>query len=212
MLHILLVFSLILTITSTQVQAQDFCVADLASGILTPSGYPCKTETNLTSDDFAFSGLGLAGNTSNIINAAVTPAFVAQYPGVNGLGISAARLDLAPGGVVPMHTHPGATELLYVVHGHITAGFISSANKVYLKTLNKGDIMIFPQGLLHFQINAAGRRPSLAIVTFNSPNPGLQILDFALFANDLPSSLLEKSTFLDDAQVKKLKGVLGGTG
>ncbi|KAK8586284.1 hypothetical protein V6N13_082097 [Hibiscus sabdariffa] len=188
MLHILFVFSLTLTVTSTQVLAQDFCVADLASGIVTPSGYPCKMETNLTSDDFAFSGLGLAGNTSNIISAAVTP------------------------GILPMHTHPGATELLYVVHGHITAGFISSANKVYLKTLNKGDVMIFPQGLLHFQINAAGRRPSLAIVTFNSPNPGLQILDFALFANDLPSSLLEKSTFLDDAQVKKLKGVLGGTG
>ncbi|GMJ08439.1 ARABIDOPSIS THALIANA GERMIN 3, germin 3, GERMIN-LIKE PROTEIN 3 [Hibiscus trionum] len=210
MLHIFFLLSLILT--SAHVLAQDFCVANLASGIVTPSGYPCKMETNLTSDDFAFSGLGLAGNTSNIINASVTPAFVAQYPGVNGLGISAARLDLAPGGVVPMHTHPGATELLYVVHGHITAGFISSANKVYLKTLNKGDVMVFPQGLLHFQINAAGRRPSLAIVTFNSPNPGLQILDFALFANDLPSSLLEKSTFLDDAQVKKLKGVLGGTG
>ncbi|KAE8685805.1 Germin-like protein subfamily 3 member 1 [Hibiscus syriacus] len=184
----------------------------MSTGIVTPSGYPCKTETDLTADDFVFSGLGLTGNTSNIINAAVTPAFVAQYPGVNGLGVSAARLDLAPGGVVPMHTHPGATELLYVVHGHITAGFISSANKVYYKTLKKGDIMVFPQGLLHFQINAAGRRPSLAIVTFTAPSPGLQILDFALFANDLPSSLLEKSTFLDDAQVKKLKGVLGGTG
>ncbi|KAJ6348090.1 hypothetical protein OIU76_004548 [Salix suchowensis] len=40
----------------------------------------------------------------------------------------------------------------------------------------------------------------------------LQITDFAFFANDLSSELLEKSTFLDDAQVKKLKKVLGGTG
>ncbi|XP_022721101.1 germin-like protein subfamily 3 member 1 [Durio zibethinus] len=208
MLHILFLFSLILT--TTHVLAQDFCVANL-KGVQTPSGYACKTEANVTSKDFVFTGLGLEGNTSNIIKAAVTPAFVAQYPGVNGLGISAARLDLAPGGVVPMHTHPGATELLYVVHGHITAGFISSSNKVYLRTLKKGDIMVFPRGLLHFQVTA-GKRPSLAIVYFNSPNPGLQILDFALFANDLPSDLVEKTTFLDDAQVKKLKGVLGGTG
>lgn len=209
MLPILFIFSLILT--STHVLAQDFCVANL-KGVTTPSGFACKTEATVTIDDFVFSGLGVPGNTTNIINAAVTPAFVAQFPGVNGLGISAARLDLAVGGVVPIHTHPAATELLYVSHGHITAGFISSsANTVYYKTLKKGDTMIFPQGLLHFQINA-GKRPSLAIVTFNSPNPGLQILDFALFANDFPSSLVEKSTFLDDATVKKLKGVLGGTG
>ncbi|XVE51866.1 hypothetical protein DITRI_Ditri02bG0075500 [Diplodiscus trichospermus] len=209
MLHILFLFSLILT--STHVLAQDFCVADL-KGVQTPSGFACKTEATVTSTDFVFSGLGLEGNTSNIIKAAVTPAFVAQFPGVNGLGISAARLDLAPGGVVPMHSHPGATELLFVVHGHITGGFISSANKVYLYTLKKGDSMVFPQGLLHFQVNASGKRPSLAIVSFNSPSPGLQILDFALFANDFPSELIEKTTFLDDAQVKKLKGVLGGTG
>ncbi|XP_022777230.1 auxin-binding protein ABP19a-like [Durio zibethinus] len=209
MLHVLFLFSLILT--STHVLAQDFCVANL-KGVQTPSGYSCKMESKVTIKDFVFTGLGVEGNTTNIIKAAVTPAFVGQFPGLNGLGISAARLDLAPGGVVPMHTHPAATELLYVEHGHITAGFISSsANTVFLQTLKKGDIMVFPQGLFHFQINF-GKRPSLAIVNFNSPNPGLQILDFALFANDLPSDLVEKTTFLDDAQVKKLKGVLGGSG
>jgi hypothetical protein len=71
--------------------------------------------------------------------------------------------------------------------------------------------MAFPRGLLHFQINAGGT-PALAFVSFSSERPGLQILDFALFANDLPSEIIETTTFLDDAQVKKLKGVLGGTG
>ncbi|XWS72256.1 hypothetical protein CRYUN_Cryun02cG0024300 [Craigia yunnanensis] len=122
-----------------------------------------------------------------------------------------ARLDLAIGGVVPMHTHPGGSEVLIVIQGTIRAGFVSSANKVYFKTLKTGDIMVFPQGLLHFQINA-GKTQALAYVSFSSPNPDLQILDFALFANDLPSDIIEETTFLDDAQVKKLKGVLGGTG
>ncbi|KAK1386123.1 hypothetical protein POM88_023858 [Heracleum sosnowskyi] len=129
---------------------------------------------------------GVAGNTTNIISAAVTPAFVAQFPAVNGLGISLARLDIAAGGVIPMHTHPGASEVLVTIQGTILAGFISSANKVYYKTLNKGDIM--------------------------SASPGLQITDFALFANELPTELVTKTTFLDPVVVKKLKKVLGGTG
>ncbi|GAA0139109.1 hypothetical protein LIER_00723 [Lithospermum erythrorhizon] len=140
-----------------------------------------------------------------------TPAFDAQFPGVNGLGLSMARLDLAPSGVGPMHTHPGTSEILVVVQGSITAGFISSSdNKVYTAKLKKGEVMIFPQGLLHFQINAAGVN-SIALVTFSSSNPGLQILDFALFANDLPTDLVSKTTFLDPGLIKKLKGVLGGT-
>ncbi|OAY64665.1 Germin-like protein 8-14 [Ananas comosus] len=190
--------------------ASDFCVADL-NGIETPAGFACKKVSSVTVDDFVFTGLGVAGNTSNIIKAAVTLAFVDQFPGVNGLGISAGRLDIAVGGVVPLHTHPAGSELLYVVHGYILAGFISSANGVYYKYLKKGDMMVFPQGQLHFQINA-GRKTAVAFVSLSSPSPGLQITSFALFANSLPSAVVEKVTFLDDAEVKKLKGVLGGSG
>lgn len=197
-------------LSSSCINAQDFCVGDLnaPSG---PGGYSCKKPDMVTDDDFVYSGLGVAGNTANIIKAAVTPAFSAQFPGLNGLGISMARLDLAPGGVVPMHTHPGGSEVLIVIKGSICAGFIDSANKVYSKTLSAGDIMVFPKGLLHYQINV-DKGQSLAFVSFSSPLPGLQILDFALFANDLPSEIVEKVTFLDDVQVKKLKKVLGGTG
>ncbi|XP_059633217.1 auxin-binding protein ABP19a-like [Cornus florida] len=209
-LPILFIFSLLIC-SSPHTAALDFCIADM-SFPTGPAGFPCKKPAKVTPDDFAFSGLGKAGNTTNIIKAAVTPAFVAQFPGLNGLGLSIARLDLAPGGVIPIHTHPSGNELLLVLQGTICAGLISSSdNKVYLKTLNKGDIMVFPKGLLHFQINSGGTS-ALGYVSFSDPSPGLQILDFALFANDLPSEIVETVTFLDDAQVKKLKGVLGGTG
>ena len=188
---------------------QDFCVADLACPD-TPAGYPCKK--GVGPGDFYYHGLATAGNTNNLIKAAVTPAFVGQFPGVNGLGISAARLDIAVGGVVPLHTHPAASELLFVTEGTILAGFISSSsNTVYTKTLYKGDIMVFPQGLLLYQYNG-GSSPAVALVAFSGPNPGLQITDYALFANNLPSAVVETVTFLDDAQVKKLKSVLGGSG
>lgn len=141
----------------------------------------------------------------------MTPAFVAQFPGVNGLGISLGRLDLAVGGVIPFHTHPAASEILFVAEGTICAGFVSSANTVYFKTLNKGDIMVFPQGLLHFQINS-GKGYALGFVSFSGPNPGLQILDYALFGNELPTDIIAKTTFLDPVTIKKLKSVLGGSG
>ncbi|WVZ21101.1 hypothetical protein V8G54_008423 [Vigna mungo] len=188
----------------------DFCVADYTAPN-GPAGYSCKKPAHVTVNDFVYSGLGTAGNTSNIIKAAVTPAFDAQFPGVNGLGISVARLDLAPDGVIPLHTHPGASELLVVVEGQICAGFVDSGNNVYLKTLEKGDIMVFPKGLLHFQINS-GNSQALAFVSFSSANPGLQILDFALFKSDFPTELITETTFIDAAVVKKLKGVLGGSG
>ncbi|XP_010537615.1 PREDICTED: germin-like protein subfamily 3 member 1 [Tarenaya hassleriana] len=208
MLRVIFLLSFLLTLSNAAVQ--DFCVANLKHAD-TPSGYPCIRPINVKATDFVFTGLSTPGNTSSIINAAVTPAFVAQFPGVNGLGLSIARLDLAPKGVIPMHTHPGASEILYVLDGCITAGFVSSSNAVYVQTLKAGQVMVFPQGLLHFQTNA-GASTAAAIVSFSSPNPGLQILDFALFANGLPTELVAATTFLDAAQIKKLKGVLGGTG
>ncbi|KAF3957881.1 hypothetical protein ACB098_07G001900 [Castanea mollissima] len=207
---ILPLFFIFCLFSSSHAAVQDFCVGDLKAP-QGPAGYSCKDPSKVTVNDFVFSGLGIPGNTSNLIKAAVTPAFAAQFPGVNGLDISSARLDLAPGGVVPFHTHPGGSEILVVVQGRICAGFVSSANTVYFKTLKKGDIMVFPQGLLHFQINAGGS-VAIAFVSFSSASPGLQILDYALFGNNLPTELVAATTFLDAAQIKKLKGVLGGTG
>nr|GMD50584.1 auxin-binding protein ABP19a-like [Ipomoea batatas] len=205
-LHTLFILSLFLGSS----HALDFCVADLSMPP-GPAGYPCKKSASVTVNDFVFSGLGAAGNTTNIIKAAVTPGFDAQFPGVNGLGLSMARLDMAVDGVIPLHTHPGGSEILVVTQGTICAGFISSfENTVYVKQLNKGDVMVFPQGLLHFQINS-GDGVATAFVTFSSPNPGLQITTFALFKNDLPTETVNAVTFLDVAQIKKLKGVLGGT-
>ncbi|KAL2229146.1 UNVERIFIED_CONTAM: Auxin-binding protein ABP20 [Sesamum indicum] len=196
----LLIFSLLAAATSDAL-VQDFCVADLSlpAG---PAGYPCKKSS---------SGLATAGSTKNILGAGVTTAFDAQFPGVNGLGVSIARVDLAVGGVVPLHSHPAASELVLVIEGTLTLGFISSfENKVYVKTVNKGGIMVLPQGLLHFGINS-GNTTALAFASFSSQNPGLQITAFSLFKNDFPTELVAKTTFLDTEQIKKLKALLGGT-
>ncbi|KAM3693682.1 hypothetical protein ACJW31_07G001900 [Castanea mollissima] len=207
---ILPLFFIFCLFSSSHAAVQDFCVGDLAAP-QGPAGYSCKDPSKVTVNDFVFSGLRNPGNTSNLVKAAVTPAFAAQFPGVNGLGISLVRVDMAPGGVVPFHTHPGGSEILIVVQGTMFAGFVSLSNTVYSKTLNKGDVIVFPQGLLHFQVNAGGTMAT-AFASFSSPSPGLQIVDYAFFGNNLPTELVAATTFLDAAQIIKLKGVFGGTG
>ncbi|KAF8654468.1 hypothetical protein HU200_061656 [Digitaria exilis] len=189
---------------------QDFCIADLPRGD-TPAGYPCKPQANVTADDFYYSGLATTSPPAAPFNVGVSSAFVATFPGVNGLGISAARADMAPGGVVPLHWHPLATELLYVLDGTMACGFISATlNKVYTKTLRKGDLMVLPQGQPHFQYNL-GNDTAVALSSYSSSSPGVQVLDFVLFGNDLPSDVVSKVTVLDQVQVKKLKALFGGS-
>jgi len=129
---------------------------------------------------------------------------------VNGLGVSAARLDIAKGGSIPMHTHLAATELLIMVQGQISAGFMTPT-ALYTKTLKPGDIMVFPQGQLHFQVNS-GNGKTTAFLAFSGANPEAQLLDLLLFGNSLPSELVAQTTFLEVEQVKKVKARFGGRG
>nr|CAB3483165.1 unnamed protein product [Digitaria exilis] len=61
----------------------------------------------VTADDFYYRGLNTTGPTIDPFSIRLSSAFVTRFPGVNGLDISAARVDFAPGGVVPLHSHPG---------------------------------------------------------------------------------------------------------
>ncbi|KAF1871938.1 hypothetical protein Lal_00012155 [Lupinus albus] len=46
---------------------------------------------------------------------------------------------------------------------------------------------------------------SVGLGVFSSENPSIEVLDLALFGNKLDSSILQKTTFLDIEQIKKLK-------
>ncbi|XP_020578115.1 germin-like protein 8-14 [Phalaenopsis equestris] len=204
-----LLLSLLLSLLSPS-SADDFCVADLSLPT-TPAGYSCKKLSTVTADDFVYSGLRFPGNlTDPLFHFSVNPGSSSQIPGLNGLGISIARIDIAKDGAVPLHSHPDASEIYIVTRGTVIAGFISS-NTVYSKSLFKGDVIVFPQGLLHFQVEA-GHEPALGISAFSSSNPGLQFTSRSIFGNSLPSKLVEKVTLLDDGEVRKLKRVFGGSG
>jgi quercetin dioxygenase-like cupin family protein len=118
----------------------------------------------------------------------VTAVAVGQFPGLNTLGISLARLDFAPGGLVPPHYHPRATEVLVVIEGTLYVGFVASTNnQLFTKVLNKGDVFVFPQGLIHFQYNQ-GWTNAVAFSGLSSQNPGLVLVANAVFGSNPPIS------------------------
>ncbi|KAK7828695.1 germin-like protein subfamily 1 member 7, partial [Quercus suber] len=127
--------------------------------------------------------------------------------GLNTLGISLARIDYAPYAVNSPHTHPRGTELLVVIEGTLLAGFVTSdPNKLFTKVLNKGDVFIFPIGLIHFQINI-GETAALAFASFNSQNPGLITIANAVFGSNPPinPNVLIKAFQLDKGVVEYLQ-------
>ncbi|KAG6401900.1 hypothetical protein SASPL_138768 [Salvia splendens] len=173
-------------------QLQDFCVAvpDSASAVFV-NGKFCKNPNMVVADDFLFQGLNNAGNTSNNLGSFVTPVNVNQLEGLNTLGVSMARLDFAPYGLNPPHTHPRATEAFLLVEGTLYVGFVTSnpadpttqKNKLFTKYLNPGDVFVFPQGLIHFQFNV-GKTNAVAFAGFGSQNPGTITIANAVFGSD----------------------------
>ncbi|KAK8712849.1 hypothetical protein V6N13_148077 [Hibiscus sabdariffa] len=191
---------------------QDFCVAisDPNDAVFV-NGKVCRDPKLAKADDFFFSGLSIRRNTSNPVGSTVTPVNVAQIPGLNTLGISLVRIDYAPnGGQNPPHTHPRATEILVVLEGILYVGFVTSNpdNRLITKVLNKGDVFVFPVGLVHFQFNV-GKSNAVAIAALSSQNPGVITIANAVFGSK-PSTnpdVLSKAFKLDREMVKSLQSI-----
>ncbi|KAF8407502.1 hypothetical protein HHK36_006636 [Tetracentron sinense] len=186
---------------------QDFCVA-VDDPKLFVNGKFCKDPKLATAEDFSFKGLDIAGNTSNKVGSNVTQVNVAQIAGLNTLGVSLARIDYAPYGLNPPHTHPRATEILTVLEGTLYVGFVTSnpENRLFTKVLNKGDVFVFPEGLIHFQFNT-GHTNAVAIAGFGSQNPGVITIANAVFGSKPPISddVLAKAFQVDKKVVDYLQ-------
>ncbi|TKW39223.1 hypothetical protein SEVIR_1G164600v4 [Setaria viridis] len=178
---------------------QDFCVVDKMAKVRV-NGFPCKDAKDVVPDDFYFSGLNMAGNTTNKQGSAVTPVNVAQIAGLNTMGISLARIDYAPYGLNPPHTHPRATEILTVLEGSLYVGFVTSNpdNKLFTKILNKGDVFVFPEGLIHFQFNY-GTNSAVALAALSSQNPGVITVANTVFGSkpSISDDILAKAFQVD---------------
>ncbi|KAK6916865.1 Cupin 1 [Dillenia turbinata] len=207
LVNLVIFSSLSVVFASDPSPLQDFCVADPQSAVLV-NGFACKNPKQVQANDFFFSGLHLPGNTSNPVGSKVTPVTVVQIPGLNTLGISLARIDFAPRGINPPHTHPRGSEILTVIEGSLEVGFVTSnpENRLITKVLQKGDVFVFPIGLIHFQRNI-GDGSAVAIAALSSQNPGVITIANAVFGStpEISSDLLVKAFQVDKSVVNYLQ-------
>ncbi|CAI9787283.1 unnamed protein product [Fraxinus pennsylvanica] len=189
---------------------QDFCIGDTKSA-LSVNGFPCKPAANVSSDDFFFDGLSKEGNTNNTFGSLVNQGNVLAFPGLNTLGISMNRVDLAPGGLNPPHSHPRATETGVLIYGKILVGFLTTGNVFYSKILTgPGQMFLIPKGLVHFQMNV-GEEKALIFTAFNSQLPGSVIVPRNLFASkpSVPDDVLTKAFQVEKTVIDEIKSKFG---
>ncbi|KAK7845667.1 germin-like protein subfamily 1 member 7 [Quercus suber] len=188
---------------------QDFCVAinntDYAVFV---NGKFWKDPMLTTADDFFFSGLDIPRNTKNKLGLNINLVNVDKL-----VFISLDRIDFAPYGLNPPHTHPRGTELLVVLEGTLLVGFVTSNPNYHLftKTLNQGDVFVFPVGLIHFQFNI-GETNAIAFSSFSSQNPGTIRIANAVFGSNPPinSDVLIKAFQVDKNVVDYLQKIFHG--
>ncbi|KAG2675328.1 hypothetical protein I3760_12G000100 [Carya illinoinensis] len=128
------------------------------------NGFTCKNPANVSASDFKTSNLNQIGNTDNFYRSSVTIVTAADFPGLNTLGLSIARTDLDVDGLVLAHSHPRASEMLFVNKGVVIVGFIDSGSNLFQKLLKE---------------------------VFNSQNPGMVSFADAMF-EQLDSDLKDK--------------------
>ncbi|CAN0244247.1 unnamed protein product, partial [Ectocarpus sp. 4 AP-2014] len=103
----------------------------------------------------------------------IRPAFLAQFPALEGYGIAMALVNMDACTINLPHLHPRATELSYVITGEMRTAFVeeNGGDGAVVNDLSQGDIMFFPQGLIHYQQNL-GCEPVTFLAALNNEDPG----------------------------------------
>ncbi|XP_065872632.1 putative germin-like protein 2-2 [Euphorbia lathyris] len=186
---------------------QDFCVANTADKVHV-DGFTCKDPKAVEANDFFMTGFEKEGDVNNPVGSKVKSASAKQIPGLNTLGLSMVRIDLAPNGVNPPHIHPRGSEMIAVIEGTMDVGFVTSAPeyRLFSKVLNPGDVFVFPMGLVHYQRNT-GSGKAIAIGAQSSQNAGVVWMHSAVFNSTptIPSDMLGKVYQVDSNVIDQVK-------
>eukprot|EP00903_Cladosiphon_okamuranus_P019871 g18264.t1 len=128
---------------------------------------------------------------------------VNQLPALEGQGISMALVNLDACTINLPHLHPRATEMLYVIGGELRTAFVeeNGGEGAVVNDLYQGDVMFFPQGLIHYQQNL-GCEPATFLAALNNEDPGAVTITTRFF--ELPSEAIQASLNFDDPDLAAL--------
>ncbi|XP_062209137.1 germin-like protein 3-1 [Phragmites australis] len=198
----------------------DYCVADTAAAAASPSsfhfnGLACIDPAAARAEHFATSALSRATNPAATVfgfNVTLTsPA--SSLPGANAQGLAMARIDLAPGGMAPPHSHPRASEVALVLAGSVLVGFADTSYRLYTQLLRAGEAFVFPRAMVHFLYNMDTAAPAVVLSGLNSQSPGAQLVPFSAFRTEpqMPEEVLKKAFKINGQDVQRIQRNLGGS-
>ncbi|KAG8073686.1 hypothetical protein GUJ93_ZPchr0006g41381 [Zizania palustris] len=196
----------------------DYCVADTtaaAAGSLHLNGLACIDPALACADHFATSALSRATNPAATLfgfNVTLTSPAV-SLPGANAQGLAMARIELAPGGMAPLHSHPRASEVALVLKGSVLVGFADTSYRLYTQLLRAGEAFVFPRAMVHYLYNMDTAAPAVVLSGLNSQSPGAQLLPFSAFRTEprLPDEVLKKTFKITGQDVQRIQRHLGGS-
>nr|XP_023925697.1 germin-like protein 9-3 [Quercus suber] len=173
---------------------------DILSDFIVPANV-----TTIDASFFTFTGMRFLVPATTF---KVSKISLAEFPALNGQSVSYAVLQFPTGTPNPPHIHPCASELIFLSQGTLQVGIVDTTNKLFTHTLQKGDVFVFPKGLVHSQYNADPQEPALAIPAFGSANAGTVSLPNTLFTTGIDDNVLAKSFKTDVATIQALKAGL----
>jgi quercetin dioxygenase-like cupin family protein len=182
------------------------------------NGLPCIDPATARADHFATSALSRPTDLSSAtlfgFNVMLTnPA--TSLPGANAQGLAMARIVLAPGGMVPLHSHPCASEVALVLGGGgggvVLVGFADTSYRLYTQLLCAGEAFVFPRGMVHFMRNLDTAAPTVVLSGFSSQSPGAQLVPFSAFQTEppLPEEVVKKTFKITGQDVQRIQRNLG---
>ncbi|EMS61514.1 Germin-like protein 9-3 [Triticum urartu] len=183
---------------------------DILSDFVVPTSMIGMPPMNITGDFFTYTGFSnmtMPMPMPGTQNFTVTKATMVEFPALNGQSVAYAMLKFPSESVNPPHTHPRAAELLLVLDGALSVGFVDTAGKLYTQDLAAGDMFVFPKGLVHYQSNP-GQSPAVALSAFGSSAPGTVSVPVTVFGTGVDDAVLAKSFKTDLPTVQKLKAAL----
>jgi oxalate decarboxylase/phosphoglucose isomerase-like protein (cupin superfamily) len=104
-----------------------------------------------------------------------------NFPALKNTGVSSGTFELLPCAIGPPHLHPRSSELFHVLDGSFLTGFLEENGGRYIENnLTKGEMTVFPQGLVHFVQNLDCKNATF-LSSFGSEDPGTLTLSTNLF-------------------------------
>ncbi|XP_024516022.1 germin-like protein subfamily T member 2 [Selaginella moellendorffii] len=96
--------------------------------------------------------------------------------------------------------------MVYVEEGTVYAAIVTADNRLFARVMNRGEVMVIPRGLIHWQMNV-GRTNAKIIATLNSQLPGIQFIARSMFGSrpEVPDEVLEKTFFLDERGINQVR-------